>query len=221
MQAAPDGRLIEGFGPFDLYFELTPSPHGLLWSLDAWRFLRMPLPKATTPTIECFESAEGDAFHFDIDVVFPLIGKVVHYAGVLRETPEAAPVLVYDGFCALCSWTVRHTLAHEITPSIRFVAIQSEEGRALAAADGIDWQNPESLLFLENRRMLKKSEAFFALARQLRGLARFAFLARALPRFVTDAIYDLVARNRYRWFGRETRCAAPNEELRARFAPPA
>lgn len=94
MQAAPDGRLIEHFGPFDLYFELTPSPHGLLWALDAWRFLRLPLPKATTPTIECFESASGDDFHFDIDVVFPLIGPVVHYAGALRETPEAAPILV-------------------------------------------------------------------------------------------------------------------------------
>jgi len=89
MEAAKDGRLIEHFGPFDLYFDLTPGPHGLLWSLNEWRLLKLRLPRRSTPKIACFESAEGDDFTFDIDVVFPLVGKVVHYTGALRELAES------------------------------------------------------------------------------------------------------------------------------------
>ncbi|WP_255608264.1 DUF4166 domain-containing protein [Methylosinus sp. Sm6] len=209
MQAAPDGRLIEHFGPFDLYFDLTASPAGLRWSLAEWRLLKIPLPRATTPMIECFESAEGERFAFDIDVVFPIVGHVVHYKGSLTETPEDAPIFVYDGVCALCDWTVRYVLANEITRSIRFVAIQSEEGRALARKADIDPDAPESFLFIENGRLMKDSEALLALARQLRGPARAAPLARLLLRFVADALYRLVAHNRYRWFGRKAACALP------------
>jgi predicted DCC family thiol-disulfide oxidoreductase YuxK len=166
MRAAPDGRLIEHFGPFDLYFRLTPKAQGLAWSLDASRLLGVPLPRATAPRIDCFESADGDDFRFDIDVVFPLIGPVVQYSGRLRETPEAAPVWLYDGVCVFCSWSVRYALAHELTPSIRFVAIQSAEGRKLAKAHGVDADNPQSFLFVENGRALQKSDAVLALARQ-------------------------------------------------------
>ncbi len=220
MEASRDGRLIEHFGPFDLYFDLTATREELRWSLSDWRLLKMPLPKFTKPAIECFEAADGESFTFDIDVVFPIIGHVVHYRGALAEAPEAAPVWVYDGVCMLCEWSTRYVLANEITPSIRFVAIQSEEGRALALTNGVDPENPETFLFIENGRVMKKSEALFALARQLRGPARYAFVVRLLPRFLNDALYGVVARNRYRWFGRRQSCAAPDDSQRHRFVLP-
>ncbi len=220
MEAARDGRLIEHFGPFDLYFDLAASPEGLRWSLSDWRLLKVPLPRFTKPAIECLEAANGARFTFDIDVVFPIVGHVVHYRGVLDAAPEAAPSWVYDGVCMLCDWSTRYALANEITPSIRFVAIQSEEGRALAHANGVDPGNPETFLFIENGRVLKKSEALFAIARQLRGPARLAFLARLSPRCVNDFVYDRIARNRYRWFGRKAACAAPDPTQRHRFVLP-
>jgi predicted DCC family thiol-disulfide oxidoreductase YuxK len=220
MEAARDGRLIEHFGPFDLYFDLCAAPDGLRWSLSDWRFLKMPLPRFTKPTIECFEAVDGEQFTFDIDVVFPVVGPVVHYRGALEEAPEAAPIWVYDGVCMLCDWSTRYVLANEITPSIRFVAIQSEEGRALAQANGVDPERPETFLFIENGRALKKSEALFAIARQLRGPARLAFLARLMPRCVNDFVYDRIARNRYRWFGRKAACTAPDPTQRHRFVLP-
>ena len=155
MEAAPDRRLIEHFGPFDLYFDLSASPAGLRWSLSEWRLFKIPLPEFTKPAIECLEAAEGETFTCDIDVVFPIIGSVVHYSGSLREAPEAAPVWVYDGVCLLCDWSTRYTIAHEITPSIRFVAIQSREGREIALANGVDPDDPETFLFIENGRVYK------------------------------------------------------------------
>jgi hypothetical protein len=89
MEAARDGRLIEHFGPFDLFFDLAASPDGLHWSLSEWRLLRIPLPRFTKPTIECLESGEGLRFMFDIDVVFPIVGRVVHYSGALEEQQPA------------------------------------------------------------------------------------------------------------------------------------
>lgn len=90
MEAARDGRLVEHFGPFDL----TATPEGLRWSLSEWRLLKMPLLAFTTPSIECFERAADDCFTFDIDVVFPIIGRVVHYSGALSEAQAAAPAMV-------------------------------------------------------------------------------------------------------------------------------
>jgi hypothetical protein len=91
MEATCDGRLIEHFGPFDLCFDLAASPDGLRWSLAEWRLLKIPLPRFTKPIIDCMEAGEGSRFTFDIDVVFPIIGPVVHYHGALVETVETAP----------------------------------------------------------------------------------------------------------------------------------
>jgi predicted DCC family thiol-disulfide oxidoreductase YuxK len=220
MEAAKDGRLIEHFGPFDLYFDLAATRGGLRWRLSEWRFLKIPLPSLTTPRIDCFEGADGDRFTFDIDVQFPIVGTVVHYRGALVETPSAAPVWVYDGVCLFCDSSVRYALAQEITPSFRFVAIQCDEGRRLARENNVDPDNPDTFLFIENGRVMMKSEALFAVARQLRGPARFAFLAQILPRAVADALYGVIARNRYRWFGRKTECAAPDPAQRHRFVLP-
>ena len=127
---------------------------------------------------------------------------------------------LFDGVCILCSGAVRYTLAHEAAPVIRFVAIQSREGRALALQHGNDPLNPDSFLFIENSAALRKSDGVIALARHLRGPARLLLLARFLPRLLRDWLYDRVARNRYRLFGRSADCMMIDPRHRARFALP-
>jgi len=82
-RAGDEGLLIERFGPFRLMFRLAPSGEALRWSLVRWRFLLIPLPSWTRPDIECSETGETDRFNFDIDVIFPLVGHVLHYRGWL------------------------------------------------------------------------------------------------------------------------------------------
>lgn len=131
---------------------------------------------------------------------------------------EDAPVWLFDRDCVLCSNAVRHVLAHErASPPIRFVAILSGEGRALAQRHGIDADNPESFLFVVNGRALAKSDGVIALARRLDGPARILILGRFLPRWLRDPAYDLVARTRYRVFGRKQNCLVPTPEERHRF----
>ncbi len=83
-----EGLLVERFGLFRLYFRLTPREDGLVWSLVRWRFLALPLPRWTAPSIECVESADGARFVFDIDVSFPIIGPVTHYRGWIERRSD-------------------------------------------------------------------------------------------------------------------------------------
>jgi predicted DCC family thiol-disulfide oxidoreductase YuxK len=131
-----------------------------------------------------------------------------------------APIWLYDGVCVLCSGGVRYTLRHERDHMILFVAIQSQEGRSLALRHGLDPDDPDSFLFLENGVALAKSDGVLALLAHLDGPARLLLAGRILPQAWRDWLYDLVARNRYRLFGRKTACAMPDRAQRHRFSLP-
>ncbi len=130
-------------------------------------------------------------------------------------------IFLFDGVCVLCSRSVAFVLKHERAPVIRFVAIQSGEGRALAKAHGIDPDNPESFLFIESGIALPKSDGIAALASHLRAPWNWiSSVIRILPRPVRDWLYDRIARNRYRIFGKRESCLIPTPETRRRFSLP-
>jgi predicted DCC family thiol-disulfide oxidoreductase YuxK len=131
-----------------------------------------------------------------------------------------APIWLYDGVCVLCSGAVQYVLRHERDHAMRFVAIQSAEGRALATLHGIDPDDPDTFLFIEDGIAHAKSDGALALFRHVSGLARFIGLARMIPGPLRDALYDVIARNRYRIFGKRAACLIPDAELRGRFALP-
>jgi predicted DCC family thiol-disulfide oxidoreductase YuxK len=135
-------------------------------------------------------------------------------------TSIPAPIWLYDGVCVLCSGGVRYTLRHERDHAIRFVAIQSREGRELTRTHGIDPDEPDSFLFIENGKALAKSDGVLALVQHLNGPARLLLAGRALPKRWRDWLYDRVARNRYRLFGKKDSCEIPNPATRHRFTLP-
>jgi len=130
------------------------------------------------------------------------------------------PVWLFDSDCVLCSWGVRYTLRHEKAQEIRFVAIQSGEGRELAERHGVDPDDPATFLFVEKGAALEKSDAALALARRLKGPAGLLPLFAWVPKGWRDAVYDVIARNRYRLFGKTDVCTAPHPDHRHRFALP-
>lgn len=134
----------------------------------------------------------------------------------MRATPSD-PIWLFDSVCVLCSRGVRYTLRHEKSPRIRFVAIQSGAGRALAENHGIDPDDPATFLFVENGRAFEKSDAVIALCRHLNGPARIGLVLRFVPRVLRDAAYNFIARNRYRIFGKADVCIVPHRDQRHRF----
>jgi len=130
-------------------------------------------------------------------------------------------VIVFDGVCLLCSRWVRFLLKHDHAARYHFAAMQSDSGRALLLAHGLDPDSPLSFLLVEDGRGYTDSDA---IARVLHGLGRrrWRWLSRAMrrvPRSLRDPAYRFVARHRYRIFGQSRRCFLPTPEQRARFMP--
>lgn len=129
----------------------------------------------------------------------------------------AAPVVVFDGSCRLCSGWVRFLLKHDRSGRIRFAAMQGVHGRALLQRHGLDPDDPLSFLWVDGGSGYRNSDAILRLLSSLGGGWRLAGGLRLIPRVLRDAAYRLIARNRYRWFGRRETCLVPDTALRQRF----
>lgn len=143
-----------------------------------------------------------------------------------RDAREAAggPIILFDGHCNLCSGWVRFVLAHEGRTPFRFASLQSGAAARLLAAHGLSSELKTVVLIepmrdgRERTRALDKSTAVATMLRQLRAPWPLAgLLIQLIPRPLRDAAYDLVARRRYRWFGRQEVCALPSPAQRDRF----
>jgi len=120
-------------------------------------------------------------------------------------------LILFDGVCILCSRGCRFVSKRDRRGYFRFVPIQLAEGRALAAQLGIDPDRPDSFALVTAGQACVKSEAALRIARELPRW-RWLWLFHVIPRGVRDAIYDWVARNRYRWFGRRDACMLPSSD---------
>jgi predicted DCC family thiol-disulfide oxidoreductase YuxK len=132
----------------------------------------------------------------------------------------ARPIWLYDGVCILCSGAVQYFLAHEKNTDMRFVAIQSGEGRELAKTHGIDPDKPLSFLVIQGGQAYTKFDGVLALLDHINGPARIVRCANLFPRFMRNAVYDVIAKHRYRIFGKYAQCQIPDTKHRARFVLP-
>jgi predicted DCC family thiol-disulfide oxidoreductase YuxK len=126
-------------------------------------------------------------------------------------------IVVFDGLCNLCTGSVRFILAHEKSAALRFAPLQSAAGARLMREHGLDPRDAKTFVLVEGGRAYVKSDAAIRLAAYLRGAGKLLALLVLVPRPLRNWFYDIVARNRYRWFGRRDACMAPGPELAKRF----
>lgn len=137
--------------------------------------------------------------------------------------PSAEPaassqgIVLFDGVCNLCNGFVNFLLDHDAEGYFRFGALQSPEAQALLAPYGIDGRDLESVVLLEGGRAYRRSEAALRILRRLGGAWSWLYAFMLVPRPLRDAIYGLIAANRYRLFGLRASCRLPTPELRNRF----
>ena len=128
---------------------------------------------------------------------------------------EPDGLILFDGVCVFCSRWVRLVMRLDRERRFRFLPIQSERGRALAARHGIDPDAPETNAVVWDDRLWYKSDAALTVLGAFPETAPLAGLKR-LPRALRDPVYDLIARNRYRIFGRTDQCMVPSAAERER-----
>jgi len=136
----------------------------------------------------------------------------------MTPTPNDAIVL-FDGVCNLCNGSVLFIIDRDPGAYFRFAALQSDVGRDVLAGVGraIPAGDPDSIVLVENGRVYERSTAALRIVRRLRGAWKLAWLFVIVPRPLRDLVYRLVARNRYRWFGRTAECRIPTPALRSRL----
>ncbi len=134
------------------------------------------------------------------------------------DRPRASrPLIVFDGVCNLCNASVDFVLKRDPRAEFLFASNQSEAGRRLLAEHGIESSEVQSVYLIEGDRLSDRSTAALRIARRLRFPWNLLFGLIVIPRPIRDAVYGLIARNRYRWFGKKETCRLPTPEERARF----
>ena len=126
------------------------------------------------------------------------------------------PVVFFDDVCVLCSRSVQFILKHDRRGAFRFAAVDSDlfrEKVAPSLPEGL----PDSVILLVEGRVFTRSSASLRISGRLRFPINLAVVGLAVPRFLRNLIYDWIARNRYRWFGKMDTCYMPDPELRERF----
>lgn len=126
-------------------------------------------------------------------------------------------LVVFDGVCVLCSRLAQVILKRDAAFAFRLTTAQSALGQALFRHYGLDTEAFETNLVLVDGRATGKLDTLGAIGMRLGGGWRLLALLRAIPRPVGDRLYDLIARNRYRLFGRHERCMIPEPHWRERF----
>jgi predicted DCC family thiol-disulfide oxidoreductase YuxK len=127
------------------------------------------------------------------------------------------PVILFDGVCNYCNAIVNWVLRLDRKGVFRFATLQSEHGQALLREHGLPPDNLDSVVLVENGKAYTKSDATLRIAHHLPWWLQEARLLWIVPRPFRDAIYDTIARNRYRWFGKKESCMIPTAEQRGRF----
>lgn len=129
---------------------------------------------------------------------------------------DSDKIVLFDGVCNFCATSVQFIIRHDKTNSLKFASLQSALGQELLTKYNMS-KDLEGVVFIENNKAYFKSAAAFKIVRYFGGFWRILNVFSILPLFVTDFGYDIIAKNRYRWFGKKDSCMIPSPEIRSRF----
>lgn len=136
----------------------------------------------------------------------------------LQNLPKGKKIILFDGVCNLCDASVHYVIKHDKNDLFRFVALQSDLGQVILKHIGINSSHIDSIILYEpGVAYYYKSSAALEIAKGLKGIFTLATLFQILPTGVRDFIYDIIAKNRYKWYGKKQECLVPNEEVVSKF----
>jgi predicted DCC family thiol-disulfide oxidoreductase YuxK len=127
------------------------------------------------------------------------------------------PVILFDGVCNLCSSTVQFIIKRDKKNRFLFASLQSEFGESLLRRFNLSTTNFKSFLLYKDGQLYTKSTGALMVVRHLSGAWGLLYSLILVPRFLRNAVYDFVAGNRYKWFGKKEACWVPSPALKAKF----
>jgi len=137
---------------------------------------------------------------------------------VIKTLPEHKKLILFDGVCNLCNSSILYVIKHDKKEQFMFAPLQGEIGQQIIKTYNIDTSKTDSILLYSKENGLKvKSSAALHIAKHLgfpQNLSRVFFI---VPTFIRNWFYDFIAKNRYKWYGKQEACMIPTPELKAKF----
>ena len=126
-------------------------------------------------------------------------------------------IILFDGVCNLCNGAVNFVIKRDSGNVFKFTSLQEKQGTLLLKKYAIDARKLDSIVLIENDSVYTKSSAALRIARKLSKLWPLFIIFIIIPSFIRDGIYDFIAKNRYKWFGKKEQCMIPTPGLREKF----
>ena len=126
------------------------------------------------------------------------------------------PVILFDGVCNFCDASVQFILNRDPNETFHFASLQSEAGQELLKKYQVR-EDVDSMILIENDKVYYKSAAALRISRHLLGAWKLLYVFMIVPAPIRNVVYDLIARNRYNWFGQKESCMLPPPNVRKRF----
>lgn len=131
---------------------------------------------------------------------------------------ESKKIILFDGVCNLCNNSVQFVIQRDKKDVFRYASLQSEIGQQLLSQRHIDTKTVDSIILIEpGVAYYTKSDAALEIAQNLGGLWKLSAVFTWIPTGIRNRIYDFIAKNRYKWFGKQESCMIPTPELKAKF----
>ncbi len=136
----------------------------------------------------------------------------------METVQSESKIILFDGVCNLCNGAVTYIIKRDKQNSFQFAAIQSDIGQKLIAERNIDTSKVDSIILIDpGKAYYLKSTAALEITKAFGGAWPLAQVFSIFPESFRDLVYDLVAKNRYKWFGKQDSCMIPTPELSAKF----
>ncbi|MFT4875856.1 MAG: putative DCC family thiol-disulfide oxidoreductase YuxK [Bacteroidia bacterium] len=125
-------------------------------------------------------------------------------------------IVLFDGVCNLCNRSVDFIIRNEKSHKLQFASSQSDVGKSILSKSGLD-EIPDSVMLYVDGKLLVRSDAVLAISTYLNRPYAYGIIFKNVPKVLRDSVYNLIAKNRYRWFGKKETCRVPSADERERF----
>ncbi|WP_272023505.1 thiol-disulfide oxidoreductase DCC family protein [Olleya namhaensis] len=136
----------------------------------------------------------------------------------MLQLPKDKSLILFDGVCNLCNTSVLYVIKHDADNRFLFAPLQSNIGQQIIAKYNLDTSKTDSILLYSADKGLKvKSTAALYIAKRLGLPNNLLSVFLIVPAFIRNWVYDFIAKNRYRWYGKKDNCMIPTPELKSKF----
>jgi predicted DCC family thiol-disulfide oxidoreductase YuxK len=126
-------------------------------------------------------------------------------------------IIIFDGLCNLCNTFVQFIIRIDQNGIFKFTPMQSETAGEIFKQYKIDFKNMDTVILLKNNTIFYQSDAVLEIVKALKYPWKAFYFFKFIPKFIRDGIYNVIASNRYTWFGKRDSCMIPTEDIKSRF----